>query len=250
MSAEVIEGISIMDRDEAERITTRIALKINSLADTYEAVMPMIREAIAREAHEALGYPSVGAYVSERFGDALSRLGVEMRREVVRELTAAQMSTRDIARVVGVSNKTVHQDRQVLPPVTPEPLQQQWVSATEALASPPAQSAARKTVVGHDGKAYTRPEPRPVLVAPKPVPLRSAEQEEAEHFASRIALHLNSIENVAATTVQDYWINAWRLGSEGGVSPDQRANVTAAMMRRTSAALLVLADKWEAEFNA
>jgi hypothetical protein len=84
-------------------------------------VMPLIREAIDGRAYVALGYPSQTAYVSDRFGGALSRLGVDVRREVVRELTDAGMSTRAIGQVVGVSNKTVYQDRQAVTQVTPEP---------------------------------------------------------------------------------------------------------------------------------
>jgi hypothetical protein len=103
----------------------------------------------------------------------------------VRELTAAGMSTRAIAPVVGVSNKTVHQDLKVLPEVTPEP-QPQWQSATSVLAQTPTGGAdaapseetaqadrpavatpPRPPVQGLDGKTYTRPEPQ----APKRRPL-------------------------------------------------------------------------------
>jgi hypothetical protein len=47
--------VKAMTKPEAERITTRIQLKLDTIADNYEAVMPMIREAIEREAHQALG---------------------------------------------------------------------------------------------------------------------------------------------------------------------------------------------------
>ena len=73
--------------------------------------MPLIRQAIDGRAHEALGYPSIGAYAADRFGDKLTRLGVDIRRDVVKELTAAGMSTRDIAPVVGVSHVTVANDQ-------------------------------------------------------------------------------------------------------------------------------------------
>jgi hypothetical protein len=95
---------AIMDTAEAERLTQDIRSQLDSLAETYEAVMPLIREAIDGRAYVALGYPSQTAYVSDRFGGALSRLGVDVRREVVRELTDAGMSTRAIGQVVGVSN--------------------------------------------------------------------------------------------------------------------------------------------------
>jgi transposase len=132
----VLDGLLIKP-SEAERLTQRIAVGLTTLADTYESVMPLIREAIERRAYEALGYPSMGAYVSARFGKALARLGVETRREVVRELTDAGMSTRAIAPIIGVDQKTVSRDQR----------------SGEAHASPDA-------IIGLDGKEYSRPAPR------------------------------------------------------------------------------------------
>jgi hypothetical protein len=100
-----------MTREEAERISSRIGLRLDTMADTWAGALPLIREAIERNAYSALGYASHGAYVSDRFGDSLSKLGVELRREIVRELTEAGLSTRAIAPVVGVSDYTVRQDQ-------------------------------------------------------------------------------------------------------------------------------------------
>ena len=50
----------------------------------------------------------------------MSFRGTDMRREVVRELTAAGMSTRAIAPVVGVNNATVHRDLSGVADATPE----------------------------------------------------------------------------------------------------------------------------------
>lgn len=80
------------------------------IADNYTAVMPLIREAIDRNVHAVLGYASPGAYVKDRFGDALGKLGVELRREVVKELSRAGLSTRAIAPVVGVTRQMVSKD--------------------------------------------------------------------------------------------------------------------------------------------
>jgi len=122
-----------LSRADAERLTVRIDLKLGTLADAYESVMPLIRQAIDGRAHEALGYPSIGAYAADRFGDKLTRLGVDIRRDVVKELTAAGMSTRDIAPVVGVSHVTVANDQSAVKDLTPA------------------------SIVGQDGKEYTRP---------------------------------------------------------------------------------------------
>ena len=48
--------------------------------------------------------------VQDRFGGALTRLPVDLRRPVVHELASAGMSTRAIAPVVGVSKSLVAQD--------------------------------------------------------------------------------------------------------------------------------------------
>ena len=93
------------------------------MADSWAGALPLIRETIEREVYKALGYASHGAFISERFGDSLSKLGVEMRREVVKELTDAGLSTRSLAPVFGVSQKTIVKDRQaveVIPEVSPD----------------------------------------------------------------------------------------------------------------------------------
>ncbi|KNX38063.1 hypothetical protein [Luteipulveratus halotolerans] len=179
-----------MNKVEAERITNRISLRLDTIADNYTAVMPLIREAIERQAYAALGYASPGAYVSERFGDTLTRLGAPLRREVVRELTEAGLSTRAIAPVVGVTHKTVVKDRQaseVVPEVPPAPQPMVNVETGEvsddyepeadyvtdqadldARPEPtPEPEPEPQRVTGLDGKTYTRPQPKPKR---KPLP--------------------------------------------------------------------------------
>jgi hypothetical protein len=46
----------------------------------------------------------------DRFGEALARLGIDPRREVVKELTELGLSTRAIAPIVGVDQSTVVRD--------------------------------------------------------------------------------------------------------------------------------------------
>src|SRR5215207_4766182 len=80
--------------DEADHLTKSISWELKAMADNYETVMPLIRQAIDRKAYEALGYTSFGAYAVERFGNSLSRLGIDLRRAVVLELTEDGLSTR------------------------------------------------------------------------------------------------------------------------------------------------------------
>jgi hypothetical protein len=114
---------SALSADEAERLSSRISVRLDTASDNWSGALQLIREAIMGAAYAALGYRSHGDYVADRFGGSLSKLGIELRREVVRELSDAGLSTRAIAPVFGLSNKTIHQDihSELLPEVTPEP---------------------------------------------------------------------------------------------------------------------------------
>ena len=164
MSLHVVETGEIveeMTRIEAERITSRIADKLDTIADNLEQVLPLIGEALTREAWRALGYNSPTAYVSERFAGALTRLPVEVRRPVVAQLSAAGMSTRAIAPIVGKDQSIVTRDIQtqkhVMQNASPEPVD-------EPQPAPPVEAG---TITGLDGKQYDRPAPKPEH-APRP----------------------------------------------------------------------------------
>lgn len=169
----------------AERRAERIRLRLDSIADGVLAVLPMIREAIEQGDHAALGYRSIGEYVQDRFGGALTRLPVDLRRPVVHELASAGLSTRAIAPVVGVSQSSIRDDLQVSRSYSPEPEQtvdpepgevsDDYLShdATGGEVTPEAAADAPGTpepveptieplppVTGLDGKTYSRPEPR------------------------------------------------------------------------------------------
>lgn len=167
-----------LTRAEAERLATRIDLRLGVIADNYAAVMPLIREAITRNAYVALGYNSHSSFISDRFGDTLSKLAVEIRREVSRELSAAGMSTRAIAPVVGISREQVRRDTAPDTNVSPD-VPQQMVAADTSEVDPPADPltgeiieagdtasaevvAPPRTVTGLDGKTYSASSPRPV----------------------------------------------------------------------------------------
>lgn len=184
MSAVVV-GISV---DEAERITEQIVGRIDSISENVDAVMLLMREALSRNAHEALGYPSPGAYISDRFGSALSGLSASLRREFVHELSEAGMSTRAIAPVVGVNQATVVRDLRGDAHASPAPepfgASRPFTDAEIAeIESSPIDTSSLtvdvatgevveptvtehtvtekvKTVTGLDGKTYTKPAPK------------------------------------------------------------------------------------------
>jgi hypothetical protein len=171
-----------LDRAAAERRAERITLRLDAIADNYRAVMPMIREAIEKRDDMALGYRSPGDYVSDRFGQSLAGLGIEVRRAVVGELTAAGLSTRAIAPVVGVTRQMVSKDIAAggnrvatsqnpqgedaqaavdpIPPLTREDDEQGPATAPEPRPAAPCARPEATTVTGIDGKAYPKPTPR------------------------------------------------------------------------------------------
>lgn len=180
-TGELIE----FDKAAAERRAERITLRLDSIAENYRMVLPMIREAIEKRDDMALGYRSPGDYVSDRFGRSLAGLGMDVRRAVVGELTEAGLSTRAIAPVVDVTHKTVVKDAQAIraggTPVPPESPIDRGVAASlqtlqgeaasdDAAATPDDESDSepqperpvhpRPAVTGIDGKTYKRPEPK------------------------------------------------------------------------------------------
>jgi hypothetical protein len=226
---------------DAERLTTRIVSRLEVLADTRDAVMPLLREAIEGQAHIALGYPSPGAYAQDRFGGALARLGVEMRREVVAELTAAGLSTRAIAPVVGVSNKTVQLDRQVLPPVTPHLNGEASDWLVTAGEHEPTTEADLARVTGVDGKSYRR---TPTL--PSAPPLRTPEEINAEQAAEGLARALATLASLQHPHMRDLLRQQWTTGYVAA-SPVLRSRVNPEHMRVVAQGLLALADEWTAD---
>ncbi len=264
-TGEIVE----YDRAAAERRAERIRLRLDTIADNLTAVLPMIREAIAQRDDIALGYRSPGEYVADRFGRALSGLGIEVRRAVVGELTEAGLSTRAIAPVVGVNNATVHRDLAagVAPatPQTPAPEEGEaggagpHVSADSAgepegedapegidlgseqrIATGGATPAApRPPVIGIDGKTYSRPEPKPT-----PKPARSGEQQNAEENSRTLASSLIFLLAFQHPNQRDTARIEWEVG-RWSVPPTNREYVTPDRMRTAARGLLALADEWE-----
>lgn len=150
-TGEVVEQLTSV---EAERITARIADKLDGIADNIEQVMPLIREALTRKAWIPLGYSGASAYVSERFAGAFQRLPTPMRRPIVAELSSAGMSTRAIAPVVGIDRTNVTRDLQVVQSAPPEPAPANVNTETGEIYDEPVKT------VGMDGKQYSRPEPQ------------------------------------------------------------------------------------------
>ncbi|HEY5454192.1 MAG TPA: hypothetical protein VIJ96_01865 [Acidothermaceae bacterium] len=108
MTTEIV--IVDMTVDDARRLTQRIRLTAQNFIETKSRLISLVEEAKAGNAHLALGYASWTAYLSDVLGDEPLRLARVDRQEMVAILSAEGMSTRAIAPIVGVSNKTVHED--------------------------------------------------------------------------------------------------------------------------------------------
>lgn len=168
-TGELIESMSAV---EAERITARIADKLDAIADAHEQVLPLIGEAMTRQAWKSLGYQTPQSYVSERFGRALERLNVPVRRAVVAELSEAGMSTREIAPIVGTSHMTVNNDRNV-PTVNTFTVADASTPPTAPSAHSPAEPGTTthglpksEHIIDRRGYKHARPEPQ-VQAKPK-----------------------------------------------------------------------------------
>lgn len=207
----------ILDAEQAERRATQIGLALDGAADRFEAAMEKMRAAIKDRDDLALGYRSPGDYLSERFGGKLARLGVDLRREVVRELTEAGLSTRAIAPVVDVSPRQVVSDQRAAGVkslhTSSSPRGQEASTASSSFSGSdergeekeqPAEPAPA-VVIGIDGKKYQQKSERP----------RQAQRDDAEVLlnsvrsladqAARAAAKLTPAQIARVTPKADLW---------------------------------------------
>lgn len=119
MTAENLVLPTDLTFEEALEVTEAISQGLGSMADVYEAVVPFIHKSFAGRAWKTLGHQSPSEYVTKYFGDQLSRLGVDMRQDIVRELTAARISAREQAEILGVGHQTILRDQKTTGPNGP-----------------------------------------------------------------------------------------------------------------------------------
>lgn len=262
----------ILDVEKAERRASYIRTDLDFAAGSFEKAMERMREAISERDDIALGYRSPGDYLVDRFGGHLARLGVDLRREVVRELTEAGFSSRAIAPVVGVSDRMVRKDQNaggnsVPTPETPAPElvgeadegagqithapEDEESPSPEVVATddddvepvvpePSTPAAPRPPVVGIDGKTYSRPAP-----SPKPVlDDNAAEYDNAAKASLALTRAISKLLEFQHSNMRDGMKKYWSMASIE-VPPVQRADVTPEQMRAAAHGLLTLADEWD-----
>lgn len=184
--------VTLLSAGEAQRLTQRIKLIASSVRDNMFKLQALVDEAKRSNAWNVLGYESWTAYLSDTLASEPMRLGRVERQELVAYLSGEGMSTRAIAPIVGVDNKTVHNDLKRAAHVeisTPEPDSSVVELSPEGATSAPAEEVTApvepqvpdavtinpatgevldtpivtehtvtektKTVVGLDGKSYT-----------------------------------------------------------------------------------------------
>ena len=244
---------------DARRLTERIRLMAMTVGDNIDKLKGLVSEARESEVHVALGYASWTAYLADVLGETPMRLERDVRQELVAELSAQGMSTRAIAPIVGVSQKTVDRDVREsndspVEPVTEPAPDSYWSPETsfvgahpitgEILDAPTTVTEVHtiKTVTGLDGKTYKTPEPR----APKPVATGdAANQQNAESASAEIGRALEVLcrfENAShRTRILTNW---WPLG-KGAVPPISRDLFNPTQLRQIAESLRHLANEME-----
>lgn len=175
-TGEIVETIGA---DEARRLTTEAQNEFRSGAAHTARAWELVEEAVMGGGHIDLGYRSPGDYLQAEFDGVLAGFNIAERRLAVRTMTSWGLSTRAIAPVVGVSDRTVSADQKAgakgfaPAPQTPEPVEDGEADAgsgqtPEGEAAPgddarppvPSDSLPRPAVTGIDGKTYPKPKPK------------------------------------------------------------------------------------------
>ncbi|WP_066586359.1 hypothetical protein [Cellulomonas timonensis] len=138
-----------LSEQDARALTERIRQTARDVNDRVTRLLQLVEQALTGEAWSALGYASWTAYLADTLEPM--RLPLEERREVVGWLTGRGMSTRAIAPIVSVDQKTISNDRRAIAAAT----------AGEEDSSP-----APLVVTGVDGKTYTTAPTRHLAVVP------------------------------------------------------------------------------------
>jgi hypothetical protein len=181
-------------------------LRLRSQARTIAESMVEFKELIvtAREGriHEALGFDSWEAYIADVIQTEMGVLPTEDRLQIVAVLRGDQKSEREIAAIIGVSQKTVNRDLKEL-------------SHDDSVDLP-------AKVIGLDGKERPAHQPKRdrVVVDPKPEPITEPEPSTI-HIPATIedaAARLEEIdaENEALHAAMDRWVTRLRA-AEGDI---------------------------------
>lgn len=165
VEAEIVDGPAPYTKAKAENLDKRIVATVDKIADNFDILEGLVKEAKEGQIHIALGFASWTAYFAARINTKFAE--ITDRQVAALMLHEEGMSNRAIASTLGVSPATVVTD------------------VKTAKAKKPAATSAPKApskTVGKDGKEYTRTtakkpaaqpvsKPTPPPVKPKHTPL-------------------------------------------------------------------------------
>lgn len=185
-----------LDHDDAQRLTERIRLSLDSVAQTWDRLASQVAEAYQRRADKALGYESWADYAQAEFGEKTASIAAPIRRELVSTLSAEGMSTRAIAPAVGVSQQAVskelhHPDvtTKLSPAPTAEPRPSKSWSDFAAAVEQQVNAQPAK-VTGLDGKTYQKPK--------TPTPRRHSLVDDAVKASRDLAATAEKLRSIAS----------------------------------------------------
>ncbi len=193
--------MSTIAKTAAKPITKKQARDLTECIKVAAALTwDLIVKAYNERAWSALGYGSWDDYCDAELSGTRLRLPREERSEVVSSLRDSGMSLRAIQSATGVSRPTIIKDladAQVvnsLPPEAPGGVTDSTPGQTDRVAAAlerarqgtaPATIAAPATITGMDGKTYTKPKPKPIVVEPDVEATVAVREEEAMRVAAR-----------------------------------------------------------------
>lgn len=167
-------ALVLLSPGDAQRLTQRIKLTASSVRDGMFKLRNLVEEAKRSNVWQVLGFPSWTAYLADTLADEPMRLGRDERQELVGYLAGEGLSTRAIAPIVGVSQKTIDRDvRESFDSPAPEPeveadlvtgevIEPGAAQVPDAVTAPvEATPTPPRAVTGLDGKTYTTPVTKP-----------------------------------------------------------------------------------------
>lgn len=194
------EVVDLLDEAAAKKLDTRIRLTAGTVRENFAKLQDYVHEAKTGEIHQALGFKSWTAYLSDALGAQPLMVDREQRRELVEYLSSEGMSTRAIASATGSSRETVRRQVAGDPNVSPENRE-----------SP---------TTGLDGKSYApkqRPEANPVAddrfissdeldelnAPPAPVPTTEKRRPLPDSYGEVVRALTKDVERLARLTADD-----------------------------------------------
>lgn len=202
MAAEVAHPV--LTENQAQELTAKIYGHI-------DMAWELIKKAYYGRADKALGYESWDDYCKGEFHGAQLRLPLDKRREVVKTLTEAGLSTRAIASATGASRPTVTKDQKAqvgnIGPVAKVPGLDGKIRTPKA----PNESGTTTggTVIVIDGTFVNEPPPGPAPAVAAPKDSRPALVRKADDVAWNLRKAVESVAMIRTNV--DYHVHEGQI---------------------------------------